>query len=269
LLSNSEVETLLSWDRISSRFRLLARHYRREKPSIKDTAFREVYGELIRRIVKSRLPHEPWILKTDLWNEGVENGRNILSLVRGASGKSEIVGVDISGNVCGYARRELGDDIEIVRSTLLAPPFCKRFDLIIDISTVDHIPKRLRERWISNEASLLKENGVLLISFDCKLNIFCEVFHQLFTRRYYPEWTLSPVSIRQQLNRYGFQVLEEHAVFILGLFLGTHRPWFPFSRLLNRMRVIEAVKAVELSKCSRLLAFLAPQYVLVAVKTNS
>jgi hypothetical protein len=255
------------WDHIARHFRSLTYHYRKKHVSIKDIAFREVYRELIKRIIQSHLSRAPLVLKTDLWNEGVERNRNLASFVRHVSPEAEVVGLDISRTVCEYAKEEKDYSIEIVRSTLLAPPFWKKFDLIIDVSTVDHIPERLRERWISTESSFLKENGILLISFDCKLNLFCEMYHRFFTRKLYPEWTLTPASVRRQIVRNGFQVLDEHAVFLLGLFLGTHRPWFPLARLFNHEGFIEVLKSVELSPYSRLLSFLAPQYVLVARKT--
>lgn len=260
---------LLAWDRIARYFRWLSRRYRRRRVSLKDLAFREVYGELIRQTLESHLPDDPLVLKTDLWNEGVEVNRNLAEFVHLATRDATLVGVDVSRTVCEYARDARNCDVDIVRATLLASPFRGKFDFVIDVSTVDHMSERLRERWISAESSLLKENGILLISFDSRLSLFTEVFHKLFTRKLYPEWTLRPASVRLQLTRRGFRALREHALFIVGLFLGTHRPWFPLARLLRRRAFFEVLKSIELSKHSRLLSFLAPQYAIVAVKAGS
>jgi hypothetical protein len=257
---------LMAWDRIARYFRLSYLSYRRKRPSIKDMAFREVYGELIKGVLESKLSSDPVVLKTDLWNEGVETGRNLASCVYDASAIVTLVGADVSRSVCEYARDGRGCDIHIVRATLLAAPFRRCFDFIIDVSTVDHVPERLREQWISTESSLLKNNGFLLISFDSKFNLFSELFHKILTRRFYPEWTLRPSTIRHLLFANGLRILREHAVFITGLFLGTHRPWFPFARLLRRRTFFTIVKRAELSKYSRLIPFIAPQYVIIAAK---
>jgi hypothetical protein len=116
------------------------------------------------------------------------------------------------------------------------------------------------------EASTLKPNGLLLISFDCRLNLFTELYHRLFTRKVYPEWTLAPSEIRGQLESLGFTIIREHAIFVAGFFWGTHRPVFPLARTLHRHRIFKFLVAIELSKRSRLLSFIAPQYVIVARK---
>jgi cyclopropane fatty-acyl-phospholipid synthase-like methyltransferase len=157
------------------------------------------------------------ILKTDLWNEGVGVGRNIASNIPHMS-EVNVLGLEMSRSMCEYARKVMSRDIQIVRGSLLAPPFRSGFDLIADISTIDHVPESLRFRWMSNEASLLKINGLQLIAFDCRFSIFTEMYHRMCTRRFYPEWTLHPSTVRSQLESAGFTVMEEHAVFLLGLF---------------------------------------------------
>ena len=116
------------------------------------------------------------------------------------------------------------------------------------------------------EASTLKVNGFLLISFDCRLNLFNELYHRLFTRKLYPEWTLTPSEIRTQLQSLGFTIIREHAIFVAGFFWGTHRPIFPLARILHRKRVFEFLTQMELSRHSPFLSFIAPQYVIIARK---
>jgi len=113
---------------------------------------------------------------------------------------------------------------------------------------------------------MLRNKGFLLISFDCRLNLFNELYHRFFTRKMYPEWTLVPSRVRAQLEILGFTIVREHAIFIAGFFWGTHRPLFPFARMLRRRGVFEFLKKMELSKHSRRLSFIAPQYVIVARK---
>ena len=268
MLSSSDIAVLLAWDRIAKYFHTLSTNYQSGTKSIKNIVFSEVYGELIKKILNDYLSAEPKVLKTDLWNEGIETDRNLAKYVHKTSQKAELVGQDISRIICEYAKQKQENKIEIVRSTLLASPFHEKFDLILDVSTVDHIPEKLRRKWILNESNLLKKNGILLISFDSKLNIFCELFHRLATRKLYPEWTLIPSNIRYELVNNGFEILHEHSVFILGLFFGTHRPWFPLARLLKNREFITFIKKIELSKYSKILTFLAPQYVFVARKKS-
>lgn len=216
--------------------------------------------------MRTFVPRQSYILKTDLWNEGIEVGRDLLSSLSRTTRDATIVGSDVSKYVCDSAHGN--SNFAIVRTTLLASAFRPVFDLIIDPSTIDHMPERLREEWISAEAAALKERGILIVSFDCRLNLFTELYHRFFTRRVYPEWTLLPSTIRHQLEQRGFQIIREHAFFIPGLFFGTHKPWFPLSRFFSNGRVLEMLKKLELSSRSRFLSFLAPQYVMVAQKTE-
>jgi hypothetical protein len=263
LLSKVEVKMLRRWEKVAPRFRT-----KRTSVAFKDIAFREVYGELIRQVIRKHLPQKCLVLKTDLWNEGIEVHRNLAAYVNDPSKKCRLIAIDVCRYVCESAKH-MNPDLEIVRATLLAFPFRRKFDLIIDPSTVDHMPERLREVWVSAESQALKSGGVLLISFDCRMNLFTELYHRLLTRRVYPEWTLAPAQVRAQLASRHLTVIREHAVFVAGLFLGTHRPWFPFSPLLNNRGMFSFIKRVELSKRSHMLSFLAPQYVIIARSHSS
>jgi hypothetical protein len=130
------------------------------------------------------------------------------------------------------------------------------------------MPLRLREFWLSAEASVLKPHGSLLISFDCKFNMFTELYHRFFTRKIYPEWTLSPTEVRGQLESLGFNIVREHAIFVAGFIWGSHRPSFILARLFRRRGVLEFIRNRELSRNSKWLSFVAPQYVLVARKRS-
>jgi len=263
LLSQKETEMLRAWDHVAPRF---GRRSRRTGIPFKDLAYQMIYTQLIIETINTELRQDPTILKTDLWNEGIELGRDLASGICIKNAELQLVGTDVSSYVCRSALMATDGLFHVVRTTLLFPPFREVFDMILDASTVDHMPARLRDIWIRSEYSLLKENGILLISFDSKLNLFNELYHRLFTRKQYPEWTLTPSEVRGLLTRLGFRIIREHALFVPGLFFGTHRPWFPLSRSLTRRGVFEFVKRVELSARSRFLSFLAPQYVIVARK---
>ena len=268
VFSENEIGTLRLWDHVASHFRRQYLAHSGDGYQFKDIAFREVYGELITQTIQM-LPAHPKILKTDLWNEGIEDGRNLVAFAETAGTDSAPVCIDISAYVCESARKSCKSDLSIVQATLLAFPFRPLFDFVIDASTVDHMPKRLRAIWIRAESEVLKRGGYLLIAFDCRLNLFNELYHRLFTRKLYPEWTLVPSEVRTQLSSLGFSVVREHAIFIAGFFWGTHRPLFPFARVLRRKSVFASMKRLELSKHSRWFSFIAPQYVIVARKNNT
>jgi hypothetical protein len=251
------------WDNVAARFR---RNYVKAGIPFKDLAYQMIYAQLIGETIDDEVPTDPTILKTDLWNEGIELGRDLASSILTEKADLQLVGADVSAYVCKAALMVTGGTFHIVRGTLLSPPFREVFDMIIDPSTVDHMPTKLRDIWIGEEYSLLKKRGILLISFDCKFNLFTELYHKLFTRKQYPEWTLNPCEVRDQLERLGFRIVREHALFIPGLFFGTHKPWFPLSRTLTRRGIFEFIKRVELGPHSKFLTFLAPQYVIVARK---
>ena len=262
-LSQKETDTLKVWDHVAPRFR---RRTVRSGIPFKDLAYQMIYTHLIRETISNELNQDPTILKTDLWNEGIEVGRDLASGICYGKANVQLVGTDISSYVCRSALMATDGLFHVVRATLLFPPFREVFDMIVDPSTVDHMPTRLREIWITAEYSLLKENGILIISFDCRFNLFNELYHRAFTRKLYPEWTLTPNEIRALLTRLGFHIIREHALFIPGLFFGTHKSWFPLSRSLTRRGVFEFGRRVELSARSKFLSFLAPQYVIVARK---
>ena len=262
-LSREEVEMLRSWEHVAPIFK---RRNKKDDVSFKDLAYRMIYTQLIKDTIDGQLGEDPTILKTDLWNEGIEVGRDLASGICTMKTQLQLVGTDVSTYVCKSALVATDGLFDVVRATTLLPPFREVFDMIVDPSTVDHMPSRLRDIWIRAESSLLKENGILLISFDNKLNMFTELYHRLFTRKQYPEWTMTPSEVKGLLTRLGFRVIREHALFVPGLFFGTHRPWFPLSRSLTRGTVFEFVKRIELSARSRFISFLAPQYVIAARK---
>jgi len=262
MLSNDEVKILRRWDDAALFFqRRYASHRGFE---FKDYAFRQIYGELIAHVMRS-LPSHATVLKTDLWNEGIEDGRELASFAK--CDEERPICIDISRFVCESAWRS-DHSLTVVRATLLASPFRPMFDFVIDASTVDHMPDRLRMVWITSESHMLKHQGILLISFDCRLNLFNELYHRFRTRKKYPEWTLAPSEVRSRLEAVGLEIVREHAIFIAGFLWGTHRPTFPLARVLRRDSVFALLKRMELSQRSRWLSFIAPQYVILARKKN-
>jgi hypothetical protein len=273
ILTRQEVDMLRAWDNVARRYRQRYLSRGSSRFQFKEYAYREVYGTLLKQIVKDLPTRHPYILKTDSWNEGVEDGRNLITCVNELRDNDDDKGIsictDVSRYVCELANQSKAADLSIIQATLLASPFRPVFDLLIDASTIDHMPRGLRRPWLASEASTLKPNGLLMVSFDCRLNIFVELYHRFVTRTSYPEWTLTPAEVRGQIESLGFRVVREHAVFVAGFLWGSHRPSFILARCFQRQGVLKFVRNRELSRNSKWLSFLAPQYVIVARKTSS
>ena len=137
ILTKQEVEMLRLWDRIALRFRRSYLSRGSARFQFKEYAYREVYGALIAQTMQG-VPEHLSVLKTDLWNEGIEDGRNLIGYATEQSGDRTIVGIDISRFVCESANKIRSSGFAIVRATLLASPFRSVFDLVID--AVNHRP---------------------------------------------------------------------------------------------------------------------------------
>ena len=105
----------------------------------------------------------PRILKTDLWDEAKKDGRFFVD----ADGPK--VGIDISSKICEMTRSRYGDRISIIQGSIEALPFqSDRFDILWDISTIDHSDNP--EQAIKEYGRVLKPGGVLLMAAE---NPFC------------------------------------------------------------------------------------------------
>lgn len=104
------------------------------------------------------------LLKTDLWNEGIEYQRDILGHYQNYK-NLDLYGIDISSVVCSYAKSRV-KNIHILQADFRDLPFkSESFDIIIDLSTLDHIPESQVKNVIREYKRVLKKNGVLVLIF--------------------------------------------------------------------------------------------------------
>jgi SAM-dependent methyltransferase len=262
-------EALKMWDKVYKIFLSKKTNY------AKNTLFRLIYSRIVKNIFVNYLDKIKSYksLKTDLWNEGVEYHRDILNLCTKFCKNFNIrfYGLDVSIGICKRAREMLPDKITIINATTLCLPLKKTsFDLIIDISTIDHVPPKHILRILKQYHMVLKKGGFLMIVFDSKLNFLLEVYHHLFLRSIYPEYPILPSIMKSLLVNSGFEILEEYGCFLIGLLGGTHLHLPLLDTFLNKkiMSLWKIFKNIELSQYSKYLAFIAPQYVIVARKKN-
>jgi len=244
-----------------------------KKSFTKSKLFQAVYLALIKRIFAHYLINRNCtILKTDLWNEGVEYDRDLFTEVSKVHVKKKLFAVDISRKICNLGKKRLKDKTEVVCSSVVNPPFKdKSFDFILDISTIDHFPTKQTKLVIEKYRSVLKDDGILLVVFDSGLNFATEMYHRVHLRKIYPEWTLVPLKMKGLLKILGFKILEEYGCYFMGLIGGTHRRLPILERLLNtRVNVVwSLIQKIELSRWSKYLCFLAPQYAIIAKRMDT
>ncbi len=101
------------------------------------------------------------ILKVDLWNEGIETSRDILGQLK----NYDTVGFDLSWAVCKHAKNRL-PNTGVVHATCQTLPFASdNFDLVLDLSTIDHIPFDKAKEVFTEYYRVLKPNGLLAVAF--------------------------------------------------------------------------------------------------------
>lgn len=215
------------------------------------------------------------ILKTDLWNEGVEPQRDILGRcqrIRVNGMDLEFYGIDVSIETCKMARSNLPCKVNIMEAITISLPFYpSSFNVLLDISTIDHVPPAHIPDVLEEYRQVLSENGILMLVFDSGVNFLCEMYHRFYLRGLYPEWTLIPSLVKRILKELGFEILREHGCYLIGLLGGMHLR-LPMVESLLRKRfgyLSRILMRIELSESSKRIAFLAPQYVIIARKGPS
>ena len=104
-------------------------------------------------------------LKLDLWNEGGSKGVFDIGLFK----TFNVVGMDIAEVACANAWKE-NPWMSLFRGTIVHLPFRdKSIDVILDISTSDHVPFESFCKLIKDFSRVLKKKGELLMIFNNRL----------------------------------------------------------------------------------------------------
>jgi len=151
------------------------------------------------------------LLKTDLWNEGVEYSRNVLRKIYNyKSFDLDLYGIDVSDKICISAKK-LNPFVNAFQADIRSLPFKDNsLDIILDLSTLDHIPLSSVPNVLKGYSRILKENGILVLIFwygnltlkfilkfkkmKCKLQFFF------------------PINIIKREIRKNFSILKEYRV---------------------------------------------------------
>ena len=102
------------------------------------------------------------LLKTDLWNEGADFKKNVLGNY--ANEKFNLFGIDLSTEVIKALK--VGA-VKPVQANISALPFkVSSMDILLDLSTIDHLPFSATENVINQYRRALKPEGILILVFD-------------------------------------------------------------------------------------------------------
>lgn len=104
-------------------------------------------------------------LKLDLWNEGGRKGVFDIGFFKAF----DVIGMDIAEVACAKAKAE-NPWLNILNLTVEALPYRDQsIDVILDISTSDHVPLEAFRRLIKDFSRILTEKGELLMIFNNRL----------------------------------------------------------------------------------------------------
>lgn len=170
--------------------------------------FNEVCLRLLREFVGNF--EKATVLKTDLWNESVSIEREVLGYFK----SSCQVGTDISGVVCkcAYDRNRA---LFVSQSDVRNLPFkdgC--FDVILDISTIDHVCEDDAIKVLAEYSRLLSVGGVLFLMYAQKYPFARHYWNNAFAGVYLLDSKLIGDNVKKELVLVDDRGLD----FIHGLF---------------------------------------------------
>lgn len=209
------------------------------------------------------------MLKTDLWNESISTERNILNEYTGNN--IEIYGMDISHYVCSHI---LDKRIKAVQGDIKKIPFkSQSMDIVLDLSTLDHIPIEEIEFPLGEYNRILKPGGIMVLIFDSwgffwkAYNLYTRVIKKLPTNKFMNnevdrQYIFNSKKVKKKVSRQ-FKILEEYSIDYFGW------TWNRFTApVWKKMpeRIYNLIYLLELSGISKFLKFLAKQYVIIGRK---
>lgn len=208
------------------------------------------------------------VLKTDLWNEGVDFKKNILGNYAGRG--FNLFGIDLSWEVIKSVR-----EISVLRAqaSIAAVPFRDNvFDAVLDLSTIDHVPHKMSESVLAEYKRILKPEGVLIIAFDAWGLIWRLYFAYLKRIKgldigVFPDtdivnqYIYNPGYMTNKLSSLGFKLLNGYSIDWLGW--SWNRATINFWRNLSESGY-KFLLSWEYSRISKYMKAFAKQYVIIA-----
>ena len=217
------------------------------------------------------------LLKTDLWNEGIDDTTgDLFYLLEDAKKYTGLIGIDVSPVICHAVRGRISDEeLNVACADVRSLPFGDgSFDALLDVSTLDHIPPYNLASVIGEYKRVTKNGGVLALIFDSETFWWVSILRNVFNRLRYHHtggseywWKLSPVRVKYLLVESGFEVLNELPLGIMSM-----SPFYLKSATGNIARrciptnVRDSMRSFKFTKASRYLLPFASQYLFIAQK---
>jgi SAM-dependent methyltransferase len=122
------------------------------------------------------------VLKTDLFEEGFGQDALLDSFV---ATYPVVIGMDVSSVVTAEAHTRIPSAGYVVSDTCALPFKEGSFDLIVSISTLDHLPPPLLAGALADLCRVLRTNGCLVLTLDSRhnpLHVFSNAFRRWLGR---------------------------------------------------------------------------------------
>jgi len=210
------------------------------------------------------------LLKTDLWNEGVDYQKDVLGYIK--DNNFIKFGTDISWEVLTSVKDK---NILRTQSSIKALPYLSNsLDILFDFSTLDHVPHDQSKQVLTEYYRTLKPNGVIVIAIDAWGSLWKMYFWYLKNIRKMKvsvfsesniqnQFIYKPKNILKDLMGAGFKIKKEYSIDCFGW------SWNRLTKpLWNKLFTPNPDWLInfEFSGISKHLKIFAKQYVIVAQK---
>lgn len=211
------------------------------------------------------------ILKVDAWNEGIDLERNILTHLREGN---QLYGMDVAYETCFMAKKNT-TDIHVSNGSIEVIPFkSNSFDVLLDLSTSDHLPREKIRGVFGEYQRVLQKKGVVILVFDWwgilwKMYMFyLEKIRghddYFFKNSTVPSRYIHPIGfMKKTARKQGFKIKKEYCIDYTGWMW--NRVTKPFWMRLSEKGYDKILK-LEYSRISKYLRPFAKQYVLILEK---
>jgi SAM-dependent methyltransferase len=214
------------------------------------------------------------VIKLDLWNEGIEVERTILPYLVKTFPQKEFFAFDISESVVRMAKNKITKEVNLLQADLLHMPFRdSSFDILLDLSTLDHVPDVSSA--LKEYERVLKDKGILLLIF-----LTDHVANKEECAKIDNQFYLNVKSMKSMISK-RFTILEEYAFwnFLIsfeGFRYSNYLRWFMnkinrytpqlYATIFKILLII--VKKIELSKFSKNFYLFFRLYCIIAKKNG-
>jgi len=204
------------------------------------------------------------LLKTDLWNDGVEGKYQSRPTVGKYQnrGNFRLYGIDISRVVCLQAKSKL-KKVHIIQGTIENLPFKEGFfHIILDLSTSDHIPENKAINVLEEYRRVLKDKGILVLIF------LCQNLRSKFARAIkYGKTRSSSIQDSYLFSERIVESVEKNFDVLEHYFVGTFVSGRVLSKMPFRRFIVNSMLTLEYSKLSKfVLKNLGDFQVIIATK---